>query len=56
MSENKILEISNLHKSFNGREVLKGISLDVNEGEVVSVIGPSGSGNQHFCVVRLCWR
>ena len=44
MSENKILEISNLHKSFNGREVLKGISLDVNEGEVVSIIGPSGSG------------
>ena len=33
-----------ISKSFEGKEVLKDISLKVNEGEVVSIIGPSGSG------------
>ncbi len=36
--------IENLHKYFGKNEVLKGIDLEVNEGEVVCVIGPSGSG------------
>lgn len=40
----KILEIKNMKKSFGNLEVLKGISLSVNEGEVLSIIGPSGSG------------
>ena len=31
-------------KSFDGVEVLKGISFDVSEGDVLAVIGPSGSG------------
>lgn len=39
-----LLEIKNLKKSFESVEVLKDISLTVNEGEVVSIIGPSGSG------------
>ena len=39
-----ILEIRNLHKRFGSVEVLKGIDLDLAEGEVVSVIGSSGSG------------
>ena len=39
-----ILSIQHLSKSFGERLVLKDISLDVNKGEVVSVIGPSGSG------------
>ena len=38
------VEIQNLHKYFGKNEVLKGIDLEVNEGEVVCVIGPSGSG------------
>lgn len=38
------IEVRNLKKSFNDLEVLKDINLDVNEGEVVCVIGPSGSG------------
>lgn len=40
----KILEIKDMKKSFGDLEVLKGVSLSVNEGEVLSIIGPSGSG------------
>lgn len=40
----KLVEINHAKKSFDGKEVLKDISLSVEEGEVVSVIGPSGSG------------
>ncbi|NLN42079.1 MAG: amino acid ABC transporter ATP-binding protein [Clostridiales bacterium] len=39
-----LLEIKNLKKSFGALEVIKGISLKVEEGKVVSIIGPSGSG------------
>ena len=39
-----VLEINNIHKSFDDLPVLKGISLTVDEGEVVAVIGPSGGG------------
>lgn len=40
----KLLEINNLRKQFEGLEVLKDISLSVEEGQVVAIIGPSGSG------------
>ena len=40
----KLLEIKNLQKSFDGKTVLKDISLSVEKGEVVSILGPSGSG------------
>ena len=40
----KLLEIKHLKKNFEGLEVLKDISLSVEEGEVLSIIGPSGSG------------
>ncbi|MGO5051286.1 amino acid ABC transporter ATP-binding protein [Lachnospiraceae bacterium LCP25S3_G4] len=39
-----LLEIKNLKKSFQELEVLRGISLTVEEGEVLAIIGPSGSG------------
>ena len=39
-----VLEIKNLHKTFDQNEILKGIDLTVDKGEVVSIIGPSGSG------------
>lgn len=40
----KLLEIKNLKKSFGDLQVLSDISIDVNEGEVVAILGPSGSG------------
>ena len=39
-----ILEVKNLTKSFGKTEVLKGISLSLEEGQVMSIIGSSGSG------------
>ena len=39
-----VLEMKNVRKSFGSLEVLKDISLNVKEGEVVSILGPSGSG------------
>ncbi len=44
MNNDAILVMENIHKSFDDLEVLKGIDLTVNRGEVVAVIGPSGGG------------
>lgn len=39
-----ILKATNIHKSYDDLHVLKGISLEVKEGEVVSIVGASGAG------------
>ena len=39
-----LVSIRDVHKSFGDLEVLKGVSLDVKQGEVICIIGPSGSG------------
>ena len=43
-----MIQIKNLHKSFNENEVLKGIDDNIEKGEVVVIIGPSGSGKSTF--------
>lgn len=45
---NKLIEIKNLHKSFENQVVLKGVNLEVNKGDVISIIGPSGCGKSTF--------
>ena len=44
----ELLKIENLKKSFGPLQVLKGVSTNVCEGEVVVVIGPSGGGKSTF--------
>ncbi len=43
-TDQPIISIKDVHKSFGSLEVLKGISIDVMKGEVICIIGPSGSG------------
>ena len=42
------LSVKNIHKSFGDHHVLKGISLDAHEGDVISILGASGSGKSTF--------
>ncbi len=50
-----MIKVKDLHKSFNGRMVLNGIDEEIDDGEVVVVIGPSGSGKSTFlrCLNKL---
>lgn len=44
----KIIEVKNLQKDFGEQKVLKGINLDIYEGETLAIIGTSGSGKSTF--------
>lgn len=51
----EFISVRDLHKSFGKDEILKGIDLDINRGEVVSIIGASGGGKSTFlrCLIDL---
>ena len=48
MSSTSLLEMKHVKKTFGSLEVLKDISIEVNEGDPVAIIGPSGSGKSTF--------
>ena len=50
-----LISVSHLGKSFNGVEVLKDVNAEIGKGEVISIIGPSGTGKSTFlrCLNRL---
>ena len=47
----KLLEIIDLHASIGGKEILKGVNLVINEGEVHAIMGPNGAGKSTLSAV-----
>lgn len=50
MSNIAALKVDDLHKSFGNHEVIKGVCLEAQKGDVIAILGASGSGKARFCV------
>ncbi|MGD9933629.1 MAG: Fe-S cluster assembly ATPase SufC [Dehalococcoidia bacterium] len=53
MSKKTLLEIHDLHANIAGKEILKGLSLSINEGETHAIMGPNGSGKSTLANVLM---
>jgi Fe-S cluster assembly ATP-binding protein len=53
MTEKRLLEIRDLHANIAGKEILTGLSLAINEGEVHAIMGPNGSGKSTLANVLM---
>ena len=43
-----MLQIKNLRAKIGDKEILKGINLEVKQGEIHAIMGPNGSGKKHY--------
>ena len=48
-----LLNIKNLHVSVGGKEILKGLNLGVNEGEIHAIMGPNGTGKSTLAAAKV---
>ena len=46
-----LLQIKNLHAGIHGKEILRGVNLEVNKGEVHAIMGPNGTGKSTLASV-----
>ena len=51
LKEKRVLEIKDLHAGIEGREILRGLNLNVNAGEIHAIMGPNGSGKSTLAKV-----